>query len=136
MDGVAAKTELTERKPWQFQPGNRANPFGRPKGARSKLQEDFLADLHAAWKARGPEVIEAAMDEKPSEVLRVVASLLPKQVHVTDDLSDRTTSQLAAIAAWLDDLASIGIDPAGALQEGSGEQVVDLPALPQAAGLP
>lgn len=118
-----------------FERGNPGGP-GRPKGARSKLQEVFLADLHDAWQEHGPSVIREAMRKKPADVLRVVASLLPRQVHLTDDLSDRSSAQLAAIARWLDDLASLGIDPAGALEEGSGEQARDLPALPQATDLP
>ena len=32
-----------------FKPGQSGNPAGRPKGARSRLQENFLAALAEKW---------------------------------------------------------------------------------------
>jgi hypothetical protein len=72
----------------QFKPGNP----GRPKGARNKLGEAFIADLFATWQRRGVSAIERVIDEKPEAYLKVIASLLPKNVNLNhghlDDLSD------------------------------------------------
>lgn len=62
----------------QFKPGNP----GRPKGSRNKLGEAFLSDLVASWEANGPEVIERVILEKPEQYLKVVASLMPKDLNV------------------------------------------------------
>lgn len=55
---------------------------GRPKGSRQKLGEQFFADLQRAWEAKGPGVIESVLADRPSDLLKVVASLMPKEVSV------------------------------------------------------
>lgn len=93
------KTVLTDRKPWQFAPGNNANPTGRPKGARSKLGEDFLSALQKDFEANGIAVIAEVRETKPHEYLKVVASLLPKQVELKEGTFDGfSDEQLTAIA--------------------------------------
>jgi hypothetical protein len=70
----------------QFKPGNP----GRPKGSRNKLGEDFIAALADA--KYGAAVIERVRAEKPDAYVKVVASLLPKDLNLNirqlDDLSD------------------------------------------------
>jgi hypothetical protein len=52
---------------------------GRPLGSRNKLREDFFADMHAAWRERGPEVIDWLIAERPEIFL--MAMLKITQVH-------------------------------------------------------
>ena len=106
-DNTGAKQELT-----QFKPGISGNPTGRPKGARTKLGEEFLQDMLSDWKEHGIAVIEAVRIDKPDQYLKVVASVLPKELNVRvsefDDLTDdQLARQLAAIATQL---ANAGVD--------------------------
>lgn len=63
-----------------FKPGQSGNPAGRPKGARSKLSEKFLQDIHEDWKEHGVEVLEKVRKKDPEVYLRVVAGLIPKEL--------------------------------------------------------
>lgn len=79
---------------------------GRPKGSRNKLGEAFLADMLADWEEHGIAVIQTVRAEKPDQYLKVVASVLPKELNVRvsdlDELSDEELDrQLASLAAQL-----------------------------------
>lgn len=75
---------------YHFKPGQVANPEGRPKGSRNKLGEAFVADLYEDWKHHGVEAIVKVRDDKPDAYLKVIASILPKEISVKqlDNLSD------------------------------------------------
>ena len=76
--------------PWQ--PGQSGNPAGRPKGARNKLGEAFIQALHDDFQEHGVKAIEETRAAKPDQYLKVIASLLPKELNVKvselDELSD------------------------------------------------
>jgi hypothetical protein len=76
----------------KFKPGQSGNPNGRPKGSRNALGEAFLEAMHEDFKAHGVEAIQKVRDEKPDQYLKVIASILPKDLNVNinnmDDLSD------------------------------------------------
>jgi hypothetical protein len=59
------------------------NP-GRPKGAKNKLQEAFWKDFAAAWDKHGADVIERVAVEEPAKFLQVAASVMPKDIEITD----------------------------------------------------
>lgn len=85
---------------------------GRPKGSRNKLGEQFLTDMLADWEENGPAAIKAVREEKPDAYLKVVASILPRELNVRvnefDDLTDEQLArQLASIASQL---ANAGVD--------------------------
>jgi hypothetical protein len=73
----AERDEATGR----FVIGGKPGP-GRPKGARSKLGEAFLEDLRDAWEERGAEALRRCAEEEPAQFVRVVASLLPKDINI------------------------------------------------------
>lgn len=56
----------------------RISRTGRPKGARHKVGDAFLKDL-MKWHAKhGMKAIEQVGRKKPEELLRIMASLIPK----------------------------------------------------------
>lgn len=76
----------------RFLPGN-TGFGGRPKGSRNKLGEDFIAALHDDFQEHGVKAIATVRTEKPDAYLKVIASLLPKELKVTTE-SDLTDEQL------------------------------------------
>jgi hypothetical protein len=95
----------------RFQPGNP----GRPRGSRNKLGEAFIAALAEDFEKHGAAVIERVRQERPADYIKVVASLLPKDLNLNvtklDDLTDEQllerlrslTKQAAPLLATLDD---------------------------------
>lgn len=66
----------------RFLNGVKAGP-GRPKGSRSKLSEDFLRDLAAQWEKSGVYALERLAGSDPASFVKIVASVLPKQMEAT-----------------------------------------------------
>lgn len=58
---------------------------GRPKGARAKLGEAFLQAMQASFAEHGEETIETVRIEKPDQYLKVVASILPKELELSEE---------------------------------------------------
>jgi hypothetical protein len=93
----------------RFLPGNSGGP-GKPKGARNKLGEAFIQALRDSFEEHGPETIEAVRTEKPDQYLKVIASLLPKEMTLNindaeslsdDELIERIRELDAAIHPFL-----------------------------------
>jgi hypothetical protein len=68
-------------KPWK--PGQSGNPAGRPLGARSKFSEQACADALADWTTHGKTTLERVRDTDPSTYLRVLFSIIPKDIAVS-----------------------------------------------------
>ncbi len=80
-----------------FKPGQSGNPAGRPKGARSKLGEQFIQDMYADWQKHGTEVISTVRDEKPDVYLKVIASILPKEFELGEETQDVLATLLGRV---------------------------------------
>ena len=90
MDGSAEQTAPKQQVGIPFKPGQSGNPAGRPKGARSKLGEDFLKALQQDFEQNGAAVIAEVREKKPDQYLKVIASILPKEI----DIGENTMSAL------------------------------------------
>jgi hypothetical protein len=129
---AAAETERTvhKQKPWLFRPGQSGNLKGRPKGSRNRLTEDFLRSLSDDFSEHGAEAIRRTREEEPATYVRVVASLMPKQLEVSRPLEDLSDDELvAAVDALRASLARQGIG-------GDGTRVVDATLAEPAPRLP
>lgn len=122
---AARKLPAHKRDDLKFQPGQSGNPKGRTKGSRNKLGESFLEDMYADWQQHGTEVIEAVRKDKPEQYLKVVASILPKDLNINvnqmdemsdDELIQRIRKLDATIRPFLDAEGEGGIDGGAASQ--------------------
>lgn len=87
-----------------FKPGQSGNPAGRPKGARSKLGEAFIEAMHEDFQQHGVAAIQAVRADKPDQYLKVIASILPKELNVNvKDTDGMTDDELIARVRRLDD---------------------------------
>lgn len=83
-----------------FKPGQSGNPAGRKPGSRNKLGEAFLEALLEDWTQHGAVAIVKVREEKPDQYLKVVASVIPREVELTTReprLHDMSDEQLLAI---------------------------------------
>jgi hypothetical protein len=98
---LTKKREPNENSLKNLKPFGIGNP-GRPKGAKSKFTEDFWKDLHDAWETKGKSVIERVISEDPAKFLAVAASMLPKEVEVTNrDYVIVVPAQAESVDEWL-----------------------------------
>lgn len=112
-----------------FEPGNNANPNGRPKGSRNKLSEAFTAALHDDFLANGVEAIEKVRTDDPAAYLRVIASIVPKQIEVKEGAFDGIDDeQLAALVAAA--RSALGVSESGRAGVGDAEGAEPASGLP------
>jgi hypothetical protein len=100
-DGTAPDSTGNNRGQWRA--GQSGNPAGRPKGARNKVSEKLLEALAEDFDTHGKEVIEKVRVERPHDYLKIVASLVPKQMEIENRrpqlrAEDLTDDELATIA--------------------------------------
>jgi hypothetical protein len=74
---------------YQFKPGQGS----RRKGSRNKLGEDFIQALADDFERHGVEAIERVRIEKPEAYLKVIASLLPKDLNLNVTKYDHLTDE-------------------------------------------
>jgi hypothetical protein len=75
-----------DTKTGRFVTGCNGGP-GRPQGSRNRLGEDFISDLRVSWAKHGREAIENVVRNRPHDYLKVIASLLPKELSAEIDVS-------------------------------------------------
>jgi hypothetical protein len=88
----------------RFVIGGKPGP-GRPKGARSKFGEALIEDLRTLWAEQGPDVLRRVARDDPAALLKVIASLMPRDIVLTGnidvgvDVSNVLNSFRTAVAA-------------------------------------
>ena len=84
MFDMTIKTTTIDRdtRSGRFLTGCKPGP-GRQLGSRNKLAENFIADLHATWEEHGAAALAKCAVDEPAQFVRVVASLMPKDINLT-----------------------------------------------------
>lgn len=83
---VTTGTKKVERnEKGQIKPGSALNPNGRPKSSRHKLSENFIQALANDFEKHGIDAIQSVRRSKPGEYLRVISSIVPKQLETEDE---------------------------------------------------
>lgn len=72
----------------RFLPGNNGMGGGRPKGSRAKLGEAFLSALKKDFDDHGEIAIKRCRRDDPVAYVKVIASILPKEIDVADVTDD------------------------------------------------
>jgi len=108
-----------DEKTGRFVTGNIGG--GRQKGSRNKLGEDFIAALHADFQEYGMAAIQTVRAEKPDAYIKVIASILPKELKITNE-SDLTDDELIKRIRQLDDIIRPFLGSEGAGGVGVGDQ--------------
>lgn len=100
---MSDSTEILERdkRNGRFVTGGKPGP-GRAVGSRNKLTESFAVDLKRAWEIHGTDVLDRVARDEPGTLLKVIASLMPKDLNlhhdVTVDVRDFAQQFRAAVA--------------------------------------
>src|SRR6516165_9051966 len=82
----------------QYSYGTPGKPGGRPAGSRNRLTGAFLNKLADDFEQHGDAVIRIARIEKPVEYLKIVASILPRELAINDaKLGDMSEEEVAAL---------------------------------------
>jgi hypothetical protein len=66
----------------RFLTGGKPGP-GRRVGSRNLLAQDYIRDLSACWERHGLAALETCAREQPEVLVKVIASLLPRDVNLS-----------------------------------------------------
>lgn len=101
----------------RFLPGTTGKLGGRPKGARAKLGEQFLSALQQDFEANGVAAIETVRAERPQDYLKIIASLMPRDLNLNiNPMEDATDDELVQRLRDLDEIIRpfLGVEGGGA----------------------
>lgn len=108
----------------RFVPGVSGNPAGKPKGARTKLGEQFLSALQQDFEAHGVEAIQTVRTERPQDYVKVIASLMPRDLNLNiNNLDDATDDELVQRLRDLEATIRpfLGLEGSGDTGDGTGK---------------
>lgn len=126
---VTAK-QLANLKP--IQKGQVLNPGGKPVGSRNRIQGDFLRRLADDFERFGIYAIARTRRHRPWEYLKVVASLMPKELEINKGLNELTDEQLNAALIAARALLAAADTGAGVIEASATEQTQAIPAISKA----
>lgn len=94
-DTTPKKDKSSHLEQFKWKPGASANPAGRPKGSKNKLSEDFISALCRDFEENGEAVIQTVRSEKPADYLKIIASIVPKELTIkTETIEDMSDEEL------------------------------------------
>jgi len=100
---------------------------GRPRGSRNRLRGGFLADLAADWEENGADVIRIVRMEEPATYLKIVASLMPREMTIESVVADMRDDELDELIEALRERHEALMQASPLVIEGRAEKVTDGP---------
>jgi hypothetical protein len=113
-------------KAHQFKPGQSGNPGGKAVGTRNQLQGDFVRELAEDFAKHGRAAIVEMRENKGSEYIKVIASLMPKEIDIGTRFGAISDDELAAGIAALQSLVAAQGIQAGRELALADAQVIDV----------
>jgi len=113
----------------QFKPGVSPNPGGKPVGARNALQGDFMRELAKDFAENGVSAIVETRTTQPAQYMKIIASLMPKELEIKRPLEEMTDDDLIAGVAALQSYLNAGGASKGADDAAKPQQAKRLPSL-------
>jgi hypothetical protein len=84
-----------------FAPGESGNPKAAPRAHATSSARISFRRLYADWQTHGKAVIETVRQGRPHEYLKLIASIVPKQVEIQGSAFDGVEDgELAALVGW------------------------------------
>ena len=94
--------KLPRGKGRPFKKGEIANPSGRPLGSKNVLSEDFVAALAADFARYGLYPISRTRNKDPTGYLRVIASIIPKEISANvNHIHKHTHEPVSETVDWI-----------------------------------
>jgi hypothetical protein len=116
-------------KETRFKPGQVTNPGGKPVGARNALQGDFMRELAKDFAEHGVSAIVETRTTQPAQYMKIIASLMPKELEIKRPLEEMTDDDLIAGVAALQSYLNAGSTSKGVGDTAKPEQAKRLPSL-------
>ncbi len=119
-----------------FKPGHAGygnpNPGGKPKASRNALQGAFVRKLAADFEKFGNKAIVECRESDPGRYLSIIASIIPKEIEITQPLGELSDEQLDAAAATIRAILHAQADRADSGGSGGDEPAQVVPAVSEA----
>lgn len=95
------KPNTSGLKPFGAGPDERRNSGGKPVGSRNALQGDFMRALADDFATHGIKAIQETRENSPAQYVKIVASLMPKELEIKRPLEELSDDDLIAGVAAL-----------------------------------
>ena len=85
--------------------GKSGNPGGR-SSTQQRLSQTFYPHVYQAWLKNGPKCLEEMAQNHPVDFVRLVAGLMPKQIHAEINKTEiKTAMSLTEVLGELEALS-------------------------------
>lgn len=101
--------------------GESGNTEGRGRANRDKLSRSFMLALSTDFELNGVDAINRVRKSDPASYLRVIASLVPKELEIKNLDENLTDEQLTDVIATLRSAISSGLVREASITENDGQ---------------
>lgn len=99
MADETAASARNQQRGRPFQKGQSGNPAGRKPGSRQKLSDNLLATIAADFAKHGQKTLDRVRETDPTGYMKIVVSLVPKELAIGDGEGGPLTVVIRKIAS-------------------------------------